>query len=272
MKQYKLFIDESGHPHRNHASSHFTLVGIIIADGSQQELKIKADQIRFKYWDKTNVVFHSEEIGRRVGDYALFGSKPDLAKKFEKQLFQFLGTAPIYIVASVVDKNHAYKIGWKEETIISRASESLVLDFLAFLYGQGATGKVVYETSGSTRDSLYLKAFHRYLDPNWESKYPDYANVREHLTSITFASKLNHDTEMQLADLFSYAAVCTYRTKNKIAKYGQDSYEQKLINTLQKKLLKTPAGIINKSKQKYYSQINGFSSYPVKKAKKKRTA
>lgn len=263
MKHYKLFIDETGHPHQNHRSTHFALVGIIIEDSKQQELKIKADQLRFKYWDKTNVVFHSEEFGKRVGDYAIFADDAQLARQFEKQLLHFLNACPIWVVSAVVDKRKAYNIGWKEETIITKTAESLVTDFLAFLYGQGdAQGRIVYETSGSTRDNLYLKAFHRYLDPGWEQKHPDYQAVREYITSITFANKLNHDTEMQLADMFSYAATCRNKQLNEVASYAKKSYEQRFINILEKKKLAMPPSITNATKKKYYSQIVGLATFP----------
>lgn len=272
MKQYKLFIDETGHPHKNHHSTHFALVGIVIENGHQQELQVKADQLRFKYWNKTNVVFHSEDIGRRAGEYSMFSKDEALAKQFEKQLLNFLYSCPIHVTAAIVDKASAYSVGWKEETIITNASESLVMDLLAFLYGQGsAQGRIVYETSGSIRDSLYLKAFHRYLDPGWEQKHADYSKVREHITSITFASKLNHDTEMQLADLFSYAAICKHLQMKGIKTFPPDSYEQKLITVLDKKLLATPPNVANRLKKKYYSHINGLVIHPPKKPVTKRS-
>ena len=271
MRHYKLFIDETGHPHKNHHSTHFALVGIIIEDHKQEVLKTNADLIKFKYWDRTNVVFHSEEIGKKVGDYTIFAQDINSAKKFEKQLLHFLNTCPIHVVAAVVDKKKAYRVGWKEETIVTKAGESLVMDFLAFLYGQGdAQGRIVYETSGSTRDNLYLKAFHRYLDPGWEQKHPEYMNVREHITSITFASKLNHDTEMQIADIFSYAATCHNKLINKLVTFDSGSYEKKLLDALNKKKLSVPVGITDKKKKKYYSQINGLAFYPSNMSRKKK--
>lgn len=274
MKHFKLFIDESGHPHKNHSSRYFVLVGCIIEDTKQNAIKLHADQIKFKYWDRTNVVFHSEEIGKRVGDFKQFESNVTLAKQFEKQLLQYLNTAPVLLTATVVDKSSAYARGWKENTIVRKASESLILDFLAFLYGNdgGSRGRVVYESSGFQRDAQYLQAFNRYLGQSWENRYPEYAKVREHLTSITFANKLNHDIEMQLADLFSYATVCKFQRDNDIKIFDKGSYEDKLISALEKKTIKTPTGITNALKKKYYSKIRGISFFPENQNKKKRTA
>lgn len=277
-KQYKLFIDESGHPHRNDRSKHFVLVGIIIQDGHQEALKIKADQLRFKYWDRTDVVLHSEEIGKRKGEFAIFQDQPQLGAKFERQFLHFLGTAPVHVTTSVVDKERAYRVGWKEETIVNKANDAILLDYLAFLYAQDrAHGRVAYETSTSKRDALYLNTFYRLASPNWQRANPDFQGVRGVLTSVTFANKLNDDIEIQLADIFSYAAICKYHKDNGSKTYTPGSYEAKLIKILEKKLLVRPANMTNPVKRKYYQKVNGvtvlppYEKLPSKKAKKKKT-
>lgn len=262
-KQYKLFIDESGHPHKNDHSKHFVLVGIIIQDGHQEALKIKADQLRFKYWDRTNVVLHSEEIGKRRGEFAIFKNNPLLGDKFERQFLQLLSTAPIFVTASVVDKARAFRVGWREDTILNRSNEAVLLDYLAFLYAQDrAHGRIVYESSTAQRDSLYLSAFYRLASPNWQRVNPDFSGVREILTSVTFANKLNDDTEIQLADIFSYAAICKYHQDNQLVKFEKNSYESKLITIFEKKLLTKPASMTNPVKKKYYQKVAGITSLP----------
>jgi hypothetical protein len=264
---YKLFIDETGHPHQNHKSTHFTLVGVIIEDKNQTELKIKADQLRFKYWDKTNIVFHSEEIGHKIGDFKQFADDKALGIRFEKQFLGFLNSCPIYIIAAVIDKAKAYKTGWNVETILAKASEALVLDYMSFLYGQNAQGRIVYESSGATRDKIYLASFHQYLDPR-STHCADFVDVRKKLTSITFANKLNHDTEMQIADIFSYAAISKFQ-QSLGKKFDKKSYEQKIITIFENKLLSMPSGTSKPEKKEYYSRIKGLSILPIDKPKKK---
>ena len=276
MKHYKLFIDESGHSHQNHPSKYFVLVGCIVEDAKQDVLKIKADQLKYKYWNKTDIVFHSEEIGKRVGAFKQFAGNSQLAKQFEKQLLQYLRTTPILVTAVIVDKAAAYKARWSEETIIKKASEALLKDFLAFLYGNKASrGRVVYESAGVFRDSVYLKSFNYYLDPNWERVEPDFTRVREHLTSITFANKLNDDTEMQLADLISYGVVCKFKKDKLGSIFHKDSYEAKLISVLEERTVRMPSTVTDKTKKAYHSKINGVSYLPIiepRAVNKKRTA
>lgn len=263
MKNFKLFIDETGHPHHNHKSKYFVLVGCIIEGTKQLPLKTLADQIKYKYWNRTDIVFHSEEMGKQVGDYAQFAADPVLAANFEKQLLQFINTAPLVVCAAIVDKDEAYKVGWTEDTIVRKAAESLMEDFLAFVYGNDkAHGRIVFESSGVQRDAVYLQAFNKYLDPNWERRNPQFDTVRQHLTSITFANKLNHDTEMQLADMLSYAVICKFMRDNKIKEYAPNSYETKIITVLEQKTLRLPAGVTRQPKLSYYKKIKGVGYYP----------
>lgn len=282
MKSFKLFIDESGGPHKNHPSKYFVLIGCIVEDNVQTELKIRADQIKYKFWNKTGVVFHSEEMGKKVGAYSQFATDPALSASFEKQILNFINTAPILICSAIIDKQEAYKIGWTEETVVRKAAESLMFDFLSFLYGsEGAHGRIVFESSAVLRDTYYLRAFNRYLDPSWERQNPHFQKVREHLTSITFVNKLNHDTEMQLADLFGYGVVCKFQRDNKAKSFPAGTYEARLITVLERKTLKMPAGTSRPRKKTYFSKIKGIGYYPKKMlkntkakkpAKKKRTA
>jgi len=70
MKNYNLFIDELGNANPlNTSSPVYILCGIIVSGQNREKLKIHADQIKFKYWGNTNIVFHSREIGRSEGDF-----------------------------------------------------------------------------------------------------------------------------------------------------------------------------------------------------------
>lgn len=249
------------------------MLGCIIEDKKQDDFKVKCDQLKFKYWDKTDVVFHSEELGKRVGEYAIFKGNDHLLKQFYNQLFTLLNSAPIVVTAAIVDKDLAYADGWTKDTILQKASESIIMDFMSYLYGEpGSKGRVVYEASGYTRDAEYLKAYTRYLDPAWQKVNPDFTDVRQHLTSITFANKLNQDTEMQLADILSYAVVCKFKQKTRRAKYKSGSYEDRIIALLDKKTLRKPSQMSNKDKIKYYSKIKGVSYFaPVTSIKKPST-
>jgi len=66
---YELFIDELGIASPNdYKSDLYILSGCSINKNERYKLKILIDQIKFKYWGHTNIIFHSREIGRK-GEY-----------------------------------------------------------------------------------------------------------------------------------------------------------------------------------------------------------
>lgn len=87
-KLYKLYIDESGAPELSHHDKNYTLCGIIVQPYQAEELKIKANQIKFKYWTDTDIVFHSVDIGQTKNNFAILNN-PITKKDFHKDLISF---------------------------------------------------------------------------------------------------------------------------------------------------------------------------------------
>lgn len=268
MNKYKLYIDETGREHKQHQSEYYILMGCIIDAAKQLELEQRANQIKYRYFKKTSVVFHSREIARNDGEFAVFNGNPAAKQEFYDDLLRMLSSAPIRVTCCVVDKAAVYglKKPWKTVTIIEKTLDTIVLDYLNYIYAKKPSrGVIVFEASGYEKDSEYLKSFNKVLTPAWAASRPEFANVRERLTSVTFATKLNHDIESQIADLLCYGALCKYKQKHKLAKYDKTSYEHKITDILNFKLL-TPSPT---AKGKYLSSLVGFCEIP---AKKKRTA
>ena len=81
MKLINYFIDELGSASpKSIQSKLYILSGIMVTSQSRDRLKIMADQIKFKYWGKTDIVFHSREIGRKEGDFSIL--KDEEIQKF----------------------------------------------------------------------------------------------------------------------------------------------------------------------------------------------
>ena len=85
--EYCLFIDELGTANINDPNSKFyILAGCSINEGERQNMKIMADQIKFKYWGNTNIVFHSREIGRKENNFEIL---KDVKMKYFKEVNSF---------------------------------------------------------------------------------------------------------------------------------------------------------------------------------------
>lgn len=260
MKALKLYVDESGnsYPKNYQQSPYYILVGCIIEEGHQAELKIKADQIKFKYWGNTNLVFHSTEIARETNDFKIFKNNLKLKQEFYKDLYELLRSARLQLVICVVDKQKVIAKQWDEKIIVRETADRIVGDFVALLFSRlPCNGKIIFEASNGFKDQIYLAAFNYYLSPNFPRKDPDFINVRQHLTSINFVTKQNHDIETQLADLFAYAARSKYERDEKIKQPVAKSYEETMIGILETKLVSMPANI-GPVKKKYLKKINSF--------------
>lgn len=240
MKHYKLFIDESGTSEPKHIeSSYYVLCGCVINALNRDEIKIAADQIKFKYWSDTKVIFHSKEIARNEGEYSIFKDNESLRDEFIKDLFTLLRKSPINLLMIIVDKQIARKKGWNQIKVVEETSRNIIFDFIVFLLSNtNYRGSIIIESAGSWKDAYYLKDFDYFLSPTCSKRNGfDHTEVRKALTSLSFVTKHNHDIEEQLADIFAYAGKCKYQKEFLKMKFRVGSYEEKLISILDKKLM-----------------------------------
>lgn len=261
-KTLDLFIDELGNSDPGSSQSEiYVLCGCAFPEDSREIIKNLADQIKFKYWNKTDIIFHSRDIGKNLGDFIIF--KDEIKKEnFTKDLFGFLNKIPVTVLAIVVDKKTAKKYGWNQNKIIKETSYKLILHFLALLYSrEKRRGKIIIESATSEKDVYYLKAFSYFLSPGFKELNENYKINRKTLTSISFVTKDNLDIEEQITDLFSYAAKCKFDAKYKNIKFGVKSYEYRILKLLEQKLFKANV-YAGDHKKKFYERIVPFCIMP----------
>jgi len=262
-KNLLLFIDESGNYDPNNKQSDlYILCGCSIPEYGREELKILADQIKFKYWGKTDIVFHSRDIGKDLGDFKIFKNKPDFKNEFLKDLFVFLKKSRIILFFIIIDKKLARKKGWNQYKVIKVTAHRLIYHFLALLFCYGnSSGKIIIESATAEKDKYYLDAFSYFLSPGFTELNVDYTEVRKVLTSLSFVTKDNFDIEEQIADLFAYGAKCKIdkMKDKKLIKLG--SYEDRIISILEQKLIKKPIKA-KERKMKFYEKIEPFCVLP----------
>jgi len=223
-KYYELFIDELGQANPiSKQSEVYVLSGCTVEESQRDLLKIQADQIKFKYWGHTDVVFHSREIARNEGSFSIF------------------------------NKNKSKK----KET-----SNLIFLHFVTWLLGiANAKGKINIESATAEKDRYYLNTFSYFLSPGNKQIDINYKTIQELLTSISFVTKINHDTEEQLADLFAYAAKCKYLRLIKKQTFKIGTYEDKIIKLLDSKLWHLPQ-LAKEKKMRFYKNIEPFCIIP----------
>jgi len=263
-KTYYLFIDESGnYDPVNRQSKSYILCGCCTPNIKREEIKILADQIKFKYWGKTDIVFHSRDIGRNTGDFTIFAHNKKLRNDFLNDLLLFLKKIPITIFIILVDKEQARKRGWNKIKVIKKTNYILIYHFIAFLFSQaGARGKIIIESATAEKDRYILDAFAYFLSPGIREFKADYCQVRKVLTSLSFVTKNNMDIEEQIADLLAYGARCKFEKEYGKRVFKEDTYECMIIKVLERKLFKKPVNA-KARKMRYFKKIQAFCVLPL---------
>lgn len=263
MNDYCLFIDELGTPDpKDFQSDVYVLCGCAVKENRRRELSIRADQIKFKYWERTDMIFHSRDIGRNSKEFSIFNDDLELRVSFFRNLFGFLQKAGIITFVVLVDKKLCREKGWDKTKIIKETTHKLIYNFIAFLLSCiGRKGRVVIESATSEKDGFFLNSFSYFLSPGFKELSVDYKKIRESLTSISFVTKNNLDIEEQIADLFAYAAKCKYLRESKQQEFTKDTYEAKIIKIFESKLFSKPVRA-GERKMKFFEKIEPFCVLP----------
>jgi len=253
MKLSNFFIDELGSASlKAKNSTIYLLSGIMVTDQSRQNLRIKADQIKFKYWGHTNIIFHSRDIGRNQGDFKIFQNK-DIRLKFEKDLLSFLKNGQYQLFTVIVDKLKVPP-SWNEKKIYKVTANYLIKSFiLALLAQKNLKGRLVIESATAEKDFYYHKSASNFLSHGFPSLKISFKEVQDILTEISFVTKKNYDIEEQIADILAYGIRLKYENRPNHLSF----YEQSLIKTVDIKLFKINpnTGI---RKKKLYSNISSY--------------
>ncbi len=263
MKQYDLFVDESGVANPlDKKTEIYILCGCAVERDQRLAIKTRADQIKFKYWGRTNILFHSRDIGLRIEEYEQFNKQKARYAEFLHDLFLLLNEFRFTIFVVVADKQVARTEGWNGTKIVQETAHRLFYHFIVWLLGLGGDhGKITIESATSERDQYYLREFSYFLSPGATEFAIDYRKVQSMITSISFVTKNNSDIEEELADLFAFAARCRYLRQSGKATYKVGTYEDRIIRILDRKLFQKPK-FAKETKMKLYEAIDPFCVVP----------
>lgn len=259
-ENYKLFIDELGVANpKDFQSDVYIISACSVNERERGNLKIKSDQIKFKYWGRTDIVFHSREFGRKENDFSIFKNKK-IFDEFIFDLEKFLEEAEFKMFFVVLDKDKARKLIWNDKKIYKETSNAIIKNFLLAMISQDSKAKIIVESSTSEKDFYFHKENSFFLSGGIIELGIDDKKIKETLTSIAFVTKNNLDIEEQIADMFAYAVKCKYFNKiGKKVKNGE--YEKMMLRLLNKKVYKKPRNAGAK-KKKYLNEIEPIKILP----------
>jgi len=259
MNKVKLFIDESGPSNPRVTSSPCYVVSSCrIKTEKQNDLRIKADQIKFKYWGNTEVIFHSREINRKEG---IFENLEDdkVQNDFKKDLMGFLNSGGYSMLVTVVDRDAALKMNWNEDKVLQETANVIIRNFLLSLIGsETMSGSIVIESATSKKDFVYHRVLSHYLSRGIEDLGVSFEKIQSALTEISFVTKKNLDIEEQIADLMAYGAKLKFIKK---PKSDLSPYEKSLLSIFDSKLYKVETRV-NRNGRKYLNNIDSYKILP----------
>lgn len=259
MRTLCLFIDESGDANPKVAHSEvYILAGCMTDDYGRNRLKIEADQIKFKFWSRTDIVLHSREVGRKEGDFKLF-KDVKIYNEFKKDLFNFLNKSSYQMFFVLVDKKKALTKNWNDRKVFEETASVMVRNFILSLIAQGnVKGRLVIESATSLKDFYFHKAASYFLSAGIPELNIAFNQVQGVLTEISFVTKKNHDIEEQISDLLAYGAKLKFLGKKQTA---MNEYEKGIVKIISAKIFKMDPNT-GARKKKYYSEIDSFKALP----------
>ena len=253
-RKLALFVDELGEsvPARYKVSPFFILTGCVVDKDRISEISTNLDHIKFKYWSRVNVVFHTKNIGRKDKDFTIFKNDLKKFREFINDLKFFFNKCPLYTICIIVDQKSVYNLNWKQRRVIKIAYEHLIANFIRVLVAQDKTGEFIQEASTPIQDISIYEAFFGYQSLGLPSDKLDHLEIKRRLTSLSFSTKRNMDTLTQVADLLGYGLNLSHRVKNRIVKVASlNGYERMIRKEAENKLFHTPQSMGLKKKNLY---------------------
>lgn len=249
-----LFIDESGEsfPGRYKQSPSFIVSGCSINQDKRELASKKLDQIKFKYWDRTNVILRSFEIGKKEKDFAIFKKNPSLFHQFIGNMESFFTCCPLVLLGVIVDQEKAFKANWSQKTVIKRAYDAIIANFIRLLSAQNAKGEIVQEASSTLQDIIIYETFFHYQASGIMNENISDKEVKERLTGLSFVTKKHMDTESQIADLLSYGLKLEHCIHHRqLAADSLNVYGKMIRDQAKRKFYEISKNIGPKKKTKY---------------------
>ncbi len=250
MRKHNIFIDEFGTSDiKNYKYSPiFTVIGLVISENSRGNFNTDFKELKKIHFGSKDYIIHNSEIIRHLGTQ-------EKIKKFSTDLKKFLNKYIFFVLYVSTDKEKAFRLGWDKVTLLNRTYRILLGNLIKFLIAKNLQGQIISEASNVEQDiTIYKNMFH-YCTNGLNRLDISPKEIKSHLTSISFVTKLNNDSEEQVADLYaSCPRILSNLKNNKTKKEDLNDVQKVLIASLEKKLFIGNA--VKKQKIKLYKEIN----------------
>lgn len=205
---YWLYVDESG----DHGLAKidpqfpvFVLCGILVSKPDYDEVRHQMNALKLRFWQRKDVVFHSHELRRQLGPFALLQARPQRLA-FIEAFNEVVRQAPYGLIAVAIDKNaYVEQFGRLTDSPYEIALSALVeraVQYLAAQPSPPAPLTFVLEMRGGGEDKKMRQHFQQLLSRGTGRLPP--AALAAHAPKLEFRSKRDNLNGHQLADLLAY--------------------------------------------------------------------
>lgn len=256
-KTFCIFIDELGWADlkSTQQSPYFTLCGVVINEQNRQKLAQEWSQLKQQHFGSSDYIMHKVNLRK------ILATEKHM-NVFLQDLLSFFNRNSFFLLFVVVDKQKAINFSWQNKTIYEKSYRFIIGNLIKFLIAKDAIGKIHAEASNVQQDIFLYSSFFHYIANGIPHLSISSHDVKQHLTSVSFVTKLNNDPEEQIADLFGtlgkiYAEV---QKKGK-TKTSLNKLDQLLYRVMEKNLFGKGTPKLSR-KVALYSDIDAFGILP----------
>ena len=150
---------------------------------------------------------------RKKGKFSILESEANKEIDFWSEMISVINNTKLSIAFIITDKVKAKLIGWNSIKIL-KESYVKILEQFAVKHLAGHKGKIILE-SAFDQDQYVIYAHNRLQNMGIPSERITGYEYRNKVTSLSIVTKLNNDTEVQLADSLAIMADLVYEMKIK---------------------------------------------------------
>lgn len=202
MVDYILYLDESGNHDLNKVDPNhpvLCLCGCVFNKIHYQSYIIpKFNELKMKYWNRTDVILHSRDIRKRQGDFSILNN--DLTRnEFINDLDELISRIGFVVIAAVIDIPQLKTKYQHNAYDPYELSFKFILErFSMFLEDNSAVGYALSESRGVTEDQALISLYEKF------KKYGTGFKEIDKIHSFTTKKKSENIIGMQISDLVAY--------------------------------------------------------------------
>lgn len=262
MEKYYTFIDETGdpNPQKYQTEPFYTVTAIFMSEKVKEKINYELSNLKHKYFGSKDYVLHRVKIRS-----ALKHKKKNLAE-FVKDLKTVINL-DYFLFQVLVNQEKTYRKGWDKQHVYQQTYRILFGNITKFSVARNVRNIICTEASSVTQDINIYESFFHFIANGINNLNINCDQVKNHLTSLNFVTKINGDAGEQLADLFSQIPIIKYKKNQNDQNYDDnflDPLNLILLKTAEKKLLlpNIPEDCKDLIKKTIYPKITTFKVIP----------